>query len=331
MTRPLPEVPGVTHRFAEAGDVRLHVAVAGDGSPVVLLHSFPQHWYTWRNVIPGLAADRRVFAPDFRGAGWSDAPRTGYDTTTRVDDLLHLLDALGLERVDVVSHGWGAWAAFFLSLRAPDRVATHLALNMTHPWPARRALRTQAWRFWYTALWEIPLLGPAMLRHWPALTRFLLRRWGTTSADALEEFVADSRLPAHARAGQALNWRFVTHDIPRLRCHPGPLTVPTEILLGRHDIVIPPALPAGATPPAADLRVRILDGCGHLIPEQRPDVVVAAALSLRSRRDSVTSVTRPSDDRGPPAFLGEGTGGPRDQCGIRRPGPGWSGCRCLRW
>lgn len=276
MTRPFPEVAGVTHRFVDVGGVRLHVAEAGAGAPVVLLHSFPQHWYAWRDVIAGLAGRHRVLAPDFRGAGWSDSPKTGYDTATRVDDLLGLLDALGLDRVSLVSHGWGAWTGFFLCLRAPERIERHLALNMTHPWPDSAALRTQAWRFWHTALWEYPLLGPAVLRHWPGLTRFLLRRWGAT---AVEEWVTEARL--NANAGQALNWQFVLRDIPRLRRHRGErLRVPTEILLGGRDVVVPPVLLRGGERHADDLRVRVLEDCGHLIPEQRPDVVVDAARAL---------------------------------------------------
>jgi pimeloyl-ACP methyl ester carboxylesterase len=269
-----PAVAGVTHRFVRAGAVRLHVAEAGAGRPVLLLHSFPQHWYAWRRVIPGLAAGHRVLCPDFRGAGWSEAPAGGYDTGTRVDDLLALLDALGLDDVSIVSHGWGAWTAFALCLRAPERVRGHLALNMTHPWPERRALRRAAWRFWHTALWELPLLGPAVLRHWPGLTRFLLRRWGAAE-DAVEEFAERSRRPEYARAGRELNWQFVLHDLPKLR-HPTTdrLQVPTEILAGRRDVLVPPALLGTALP------VRVLDDCGHLIPEQRPDVVVAAARAL---------------------------------------------------
>lgn len=278
MNRAFPEVAGVTHRFVDVAGVRLHVAEAGEGHPVLLLHSFPQHWYAWRDVIPGLAGRHRVLAPDFRGAGWSDSPEKGYDTATRVDDLLGLLDALGLERVSLVSHGWGAWAGFFLCLRAPERIEHHLALNMTHPWPDPTALRTQAWRFWHTALWEYPLLGPAVLRHWPGLTRFLLRRWGAAPG-VIEEYVTEARL--HAKAGQALNWQFVLHDIPRLRRHRDErLRVPTEILAGGRDVVVPPALLRGGERYAEDLRIRVLGDCGHLIPEQRPDVVVDAARAL---------------------------------------------------
>jgi pimeloyl-ACP methyl ester carboxylesterase len=279
--RPMPDVAGVTHRYVRVGGIRLHVAEAGAGAPVFLLHSFPMHWYTWRDIIPPLAADYRVICPDFRGAGWSDAPATGYDTATRVADLVGLMDALDLDRVSIISHGWGAWAAFFLCLRAPECVDRHLALNMTHPWPNQAAMFLQAWRFWHTALWEYPVLGPALLRRWPGLTRFLLRRWGATEPDAVAEFADANRLPAVARAGQALNWRFVLHDMPRLRRNRAlRLRVPTEILTGARDPVMPMAFLRGGERFADDLTMRALPDCRHLIPEQRPDLVVEAARAL---------------------------------------------------
>ena len=173
--RPFPHVPGVTHRFVDVGGVRLHVAEAGSGDPVVLLHTFPQHWYAWRHVVPLLAGQYRLICPDWRGFGWSEAPPRGYDTASRAADILALMDALGLHRVPLIAHDWGAHAAFRLALRAPGRVSHLLAVNAAHPWLRQRRLLPQLWRFWYTAFFEYPGIGRAVLRNWPGLTRFLLR------------------------------------------------------------------------------------------------------------------------------------------------------------
>ena len=174
--RSLPHVPGVMHRFVNVRGARLHVAEAGSGEPVVLLHSFPQHWYAWRHVVPLLAGDYRLICPDWRGFGWSQAPPRGYDTASRTADILALLDALGLRRVRLIAHDWGAHAAFTAALQAPDRISHLLAVNAAHPWLAQRRLLPQLWRFWYTAFWEYPGIGRRVLRNWPGLTRFLLRR-----------------------------------------------------------------------------------------------------------------------------------------------------------
>ena len=95
---PFPQVPGVMHRFVNIRGVRLHVAEAGSGDPVVLLHSFPQHWYAWRHVVPLLAGQYRLICPDWRGFGWSQAPARGYDTASRAADVLALMDALGIHK-----------------------------------------------------------------------------------------------------------------------------------------------------------------------------------------------------------------------------------------
>jgi hypothetical protein len=80
----LPRMEGsaswVRHRFVQTSRLRVHIAEAGEGEPVLLLHGWPQHWYAWRNIIPLLAANHRLISPDLRGFGWTDAPRHGYGT-----------------------------------------------------------------------------------------------------------------------------------------------------------------------------------------------------------------------------------------------------------
>lgn len=289
--RPFPHVPGVRHRFVTVRGVRVHVAEAGGGDPVLLLHGFPQHWYAWRHVIPLLAGQYRLFCPDWRGFGWSEAPPRGYDTASRAADILALMDALGLERVRLVAHDWGAHAAFRLALQAPGRVSHLLAVNAGHPWLQRRRLILQLWRFWFTALWEYPRIGRLVLGNWPGLTRFLLLHGAGKAAawrhDEVEEFVASSRQPDCARAGEALHWQFVLHDIPGiiLRWHGRTrLTVPTVILAGAEDWMLPPGLLPGADRQASDLQVRVVPGAGHCLPDERPAVVAEAAHELFRRR-----------------------------------------------
>jgi pimeloyl-ACP methyl ester carboxylesterase len=289
--RMFPCVPGVTHRFVTAAGVRLHVAEAGAGEPVVLLHGFPQHWYAWRHVIPLLAADYRLICVDLRGFGWSEAPARGYDTETRVADVLAVIDALGLARVRLVGHEFGGRAAFMLALRAPERVSHLLGLNTAHPWLLHRRLIPQMWRFWYTALLEYPGVGRLVLRRWPGFTRFLLLHGVADPAawryQEVEEFVAASGEPARARAGEALHWQFVLHDIPAIilrRYRNVRLTVPTVILAGADDWTLPPAVLDGAGPHADDLRVRVIPGAGHFLADERPDLVAEAARELFGRR-----------------------------------------------
>src|SRR3954454_3042006 len=135
MADEFPQVEGVEHRYVDAGGLRVHVAEAGAGDPLVLQHGWPEHWYAWRKLIPELAKRYRVICPDLRGFGWTEATPGGYEKEALAGDLIALLDALELERVRLAGHDWGGIVGFLACLRAPERFERYCVLNMTPPWP----------------------------------------------------------------------------------------------------------------------------------------------------------------------------------------------------
>jgi pimeloyl-ACP methyl ester carboxylesterase len=134
----LPALPGVEHHWIDirsaAGPVRLHLAAAGSGTPVMLLHGWPQHWWCWRRVVKQLSGQYRLLIPDLRGFGWSEAPGSGYNPTGFADDAVALLDALNLAHADVIGHDWGGFTGFLLGLHHPERVDRLLLCNSPGPW-----------------------------------------------------------------------------------------------------------------------------------------------------------------------------------------------------
>src|SRR5258708_21462833 len=90
-SRPMPEVAGVEHRYVPTGRLDIHIAAAGSGPPLLLLHGWPQHWYAWRKLTPLLAGSHRLICPDLRGFGWTDAPARGYKTAHLSADVVALL------------------------------------------------------------------------------------------------------------------------------------------------------------------------------------------------------------------------------------------------
>lgn len=282
---PLPTVEGVLHRFVQTSRLRVHVAEAGEGEPVLLLHGWPQHWYAWRDVIPLLAKHRHVICPDLRGFGWTEAPRHGYSTGEMVEDLLALLDALAFEQVDVVGHELGGRLGFHLCLRQPTRVHAHLAVNALHPYWSLRHLAPQAWRQWWTVFVETPLLGRTVLRQLPAFTRMLFRLGHpnpeTRSASAVEEFIATLRQPERARAAERVQTQFAYREIvPTLlgKYHASRLEVPTLMLNGTKDFALAPTELGGYGPYANDLRIELVTDAGHFLPEERPQLIADTAL-----------------------------------------------------
>ena len=111
-----------TSRYVEAGDVRLHAVIGGEGPPLLLIHGWPETWYAWRMVMPALAEGFEVIAPDQRGIGLSDKPRDGYDVGTLAGDFAALMDALGHRTFAVYGTDTGMAIAHALAADYPDRV-----------------------------------------------------------------------------------------------------------------------------------------------------------------------------------------------------------------
>jgi pimeloyl-ACP methyl ester carboxylesterase len=111
-----------TSRYVDAGELRLHAVIGGEGPPLLLVHGWPETWYAWRLLMPALARDFEVIAVDQRGMGLTDKPQDGYDTGTLAGDLVALMGALGHRRFAVVGHDTGFAISYALAADHPDRV-----------------------------------------------------------------------------------------------------------------------------------------------------------------------------------------------------------------
>jgi len=284
-----PQVDGVSHRTVRARGLDFHVAEAGSGDDVVLcLHGWPQHWYEWRHLMPALADRHRVLALDLRGFGWSDAPRDGYEKENLATDVLAVLDELGIERVKLVGHDWGAWIGFLLCLRAPQRFQSYLALNILPPWTTARAMAPHLWRFWYQWLILAPGIGYRLHRSGAFVPKVLVG--ASTSREAWDDetlriFGDRFTEPARARAAvqmyRVFNLR-ETLPIVRGRYAEKRLTVPTRMLFGTDDKALRPDVLAGYERHAEDMQVEFLEGCGHFPADEMPELVAERARELFS-------------------------------------------------
>ena len=267
----------------------MHVAEAGAGEPIVLLHGWPEHWWEWRRLIPSLSEGYRLICPDLRGFGWSEAPRTGYEKERLAADVLALLDALGLQRVRLVGHDWGGVVGFILCLRHPERVERYLALNTGHPFaPADAHTLRTLWRFWYQGVIAAPLLGRWLLaseRFWRLLPRSRSEAGGVWSREDRELFLGQLREPERAAASVALYRTFLLRELPRTSRgrYRERLRTPTLLLHGARDPVLRPELLRGYEDQADDMTVELVDGVGHFIAEERPELVLGRALDFFGR------------------------------------------------
>ena len=226
------------------GPIEVHAVAAGPpvGPVVVLLHGFPEFWYSWRKQIePLAAAGFRVIVPDQRGYNKSSKPRGAacYALSELTSDVLAIADQLGQERIFLAGHDWGAAVAWSVALLHPQRIAKLAILNVPHPSVMRRCLKTnrrQLRRSWYMFFFQLPWLPEAAFSAFDFRlgVRSLVRssRPNTFSSEDLTQYRSAWSQP-HALSSM-INWyraafRFRT-KFPDSSVH-----VPTRILWGERD------------------------------------------------------------------------------------------------
>jgi pimeloyl-ACP methyl ester carboxylesterase len=281
-----------THRDVSANGVRLHVAEAGSGPLVLLLHGFPEFWWSWRHQLVGLAdAGYRVVAPDLRGYGASDKPPRGYDAVTLAGDVAGLVRALGERDATIAGQGWGGLLAWTVGTLHPRVVRRLAVLGAPHPRRLRSALigdpRGQLRASGYAFAFQTPRHAESLLtRDDAAYVERLMRRWAGPRWQRSEDFAeavprcrAAMRIPKTAHCALEY-YRWMLRSVPRpdglryARLLAEPVTAPTLQLHGQLDTCLLPRTAQGSGRyVAAAYEWRLLDGVAHFPQEEAPDTV----------------------------------------------------------
>lgn len=124
----------VEHGYATNNDVRIHYATLGKGPLILMIHGFPDYWFTWRHQMDALAADHQVVAIDQRGYNLSDKPKgaENYDLRLLVEDVAAVVRHLGREKAIIVGHDWGGAVAWVVAMQRPELVEKLIILNLPH-------------------------------------------------------------------------------------------------------------------------------------------------------------------------------------------------------
>jgi len=282
-----------THRDLSANGVRLHVAEAGEGPLVLLLHGFPQFWWTWRAQLPALAAAGfRAVAPDLRGYGASDKPPRGYDLPTLSADVAALVRALGERDAVLVGHDWGGLLAWTVAALHPRSVRRLVVLSMAHPRRLRAGMtdRRQRRALRHALRFQLPRLPERRLtRTDDDPVADILQRWSGPAwvhtadfAEAVERYRSAARIP-QAAYGAMEYYRWAGRSQVRpdglryARRMAAPITAPTLQLHGDVDPCVLPATARGSDRYVAGAyEWRTLSGIGHFPQEEAPDDVSRA-------------------------------------------------------
>ncbi|GAB1819279.1 alpha/beta fold hydrolase [Herbidospora sp. RD11066] len=281
------------HRWIHAGGTRFHVVEAGEGPLVLLLHGFPQFWWTWRHQLEALpAAGYRAVAVDLRGYGASDKPPRGYDLPTLAGDAAGLIRAMGETGAIVVGHGWGGWTGWTMAARDAKFVRRLVAVSAPHPLRLRTALLTdprQLRASGHAFGFQVPLWPEHRLtRKNAAKVGRLLDEWSGPSwpSEELNPVYQDVfQIPASAHCALEYHRWFARSQLrPDGRRYARQMRTeveaPTLQLHGALDTCMLPRTAQGSGKfVAAPYRWRLIEGTGHFPHEERPDVFNAELLS----------------------------------------------------
>jgi epoxide hydrolase 4 len=288
------DVPLRRQRVVTDG-IALHVTIAGEGPPIVLLHGFPENWWSWRFQIAVLArAGYTVWAPDLRGYNQSDRPEPigAYDIRHLVSDAAALVRATGSVRAHVMGHDWGGIVAWTLAGYHPELIDRLVILNAPHmAIYARKVWRsTQLLRSAYVPFFATPALPERVLR---ARDFMLLRRSVralAVRAQAIGEpdidcYVDALRQPGALRAALAYYRANMRGDAMR---RAGAARIPAETLViwAMNDPALSPALLEGIHDVAPRARVHRIENCGHWVQAEAASEVNGVVLRFLAEGDS---------------------------------------------
>ena len=263
--------------YARVNGLNMHYVTAGEGPPVILLHGFPDTHQIWRRQIPVLAAaGLRIIAPDLRGYGKTDMPQDvgAYAVQFLADDVLRLMDALGIEQAVVVGHDWGALIGWHLAMHAPERIIRYAALSVGHPQAIAASGLSQKLRFWYMLLFKTPVVAEALLKagNWAAIR-------GLTRSREQQAIWIDALAP-QGRLTAALNYYRANFKASSPRRW-NPVDIPVMGVWSEHDPALGEQQMLDSREQCrAGFRYERIDGAGHWMQLTAADRVNALLLDF---------------------------------------------------
>ena len=287
MTFSAPDLPDgfgdtFTSRFVDAHGLRQHVVTGGDGPPLLLIHGWPQNWSAWRLVMPALAEDFVVVAPDQRGIGETDKPQDGYDPGYLAEDLVALMDALGHERFAVVGTDTGMPIAYALAADHPERIERAAFAEVPGPPGAVPQPPFFLPEPLNNRLWHIPVNRLDKLNEQLVVGRedlYFGYEFAVQTAGALPEHVVDFYVgllknPDSLRGTFAFYREWDTMMVQNAERAKRPLAMPVLGIGGESSNG--DQVGTAFKLIADDVQTAVIPGAGHWFAEEAPEATVAA-------------------------------------------------------
>jgi pimeloyl-ACP methyl ester carboxylesterase len=269
-----------THGYINTNGLQLHYVTQGEGPLMLMLHGFPEFWYSWRHQIPVFAQNFQVVALDLRGYNDSDKPeaQSAYVMSEFIKDVEGVIRALGYRTCTLIAHDWGGAIAWNFADAYPDMVEKLIVLNFPHPAKFAEGLRTptQLLRSSYIFWFQIP--------HWPELN---LQKDNYAAIDAIFSGTAfnqaaftvadiDAYKDAASKPGALTAMlNYYRNIFPQILFSKtwDILEIPTLIIWGEQDTALGKELTYGTEAYVKNLQIKYLSNSGHWVQQEQPETV----------------------------------------------------------
>jgi pimeloyl-ACP methyl ester carboxylesterase len=269
-----------TSAYITTNSIKLHYVTQGEGPLMLMLHGFPEFWYSWRHQIPEFAQNFCVVAIDLRGYNESDKPiaQSAYVMDEFIQDVKGVITGLGYEKCILVGHNWGGAIAWNFAYNYPDMVEKLIILNLPHPAKFAAGLRTpqQLLRSYYIFLFQLPWLPELVLQaaNYHLIANLIPRT--AFNKNAFTKADIDAYKNAAAKPGAVtamLNYYRNIFQQEILHENWNILEVPTLLIWGEHDIALGKELTHGTQTYVRNLQIKYISNSGHWVQQEQPDLV----------------------------------------------------------
>jgi pimeloyl-ACP methyl ester carboxylesterase len=283
-----------SHHMATVNGIQMHYVMGGQGDPVVLLHGWPETWYAWRHIMPALAENYTVIAPDLRGLGDSSKPPTGYDGKTVAEDIHQLVTQLGFRTIYLVGHDMGVWVAYPYAAEHPTEVEKLVIMEV--PPPGFFPPELIPWWFHFNQVRDVPekLVEGKEMEYLTWFYHNLAYIPSAITQEAINEYVRAYSAPGGMRAGFEYYRAFQEDAMQNQNYSQTRLTMPV-LALGAGYIpafggISNPLPVLGMQQLAENVTGIIIPNAGHFFPEEQPQFVINQLSNFFGRNATTNSI-----------------------------------------
>jgi len=268
----------IEEKLIKTNGIKLHTVMIGEGPPLVLLHGFPDFWYGWKSVIPGLKKHYKLIIPDMRGYNLSDKPKgvSNYKIELLIEDIKGLIESLNLGKIFLAGHDWGGAVAWTFAEKYPDMLQKLAILNAPHMKIFQQKLRTDK-KQQEASFYIFEFLKPDG-EQFAIKDDFKWLKWAVFSGTKknFTDFDKEQYLSAWTQPGAILGGVNYYRANLNFKDWTGKITVPTLVIHGMKDIAVLSSVLDDLPDYVADLKIIRAESASHWVMHDVPDLIVSS-------------------------------------------------------